>query len=49
MGADGITVGEHRFLRVPETKYYEFGGSHEDALKILKRSNAFNIKEGEEI
>ena len=49
MGAHTVTVGQNRFIRVPDTKFYEFGGSHEDALKVLKQSKAFNITEGEEI
>jgi len=39
----------HRFLRVPETIYYEYGGTHEEALKELTAIRLFDIIEGEEI
>lgn len=37
------------FLRVPETKYYEFGGHHEDAIKALTDAGINDIVEGQEI
>ena len=37
-----------KFLQVPETIYYEYGGTHAEALKDLKREG-FKITEGEEI
>jgi len=37
-----------KFLKVPSTPYYEFGGTHQEALKELKR-NEFEIIEGSEI
>jgi len=38
-----------RFLRVPETKYYEFGGNHTDAIKTLTDAGVRDIVEGQEI
>ena len=43
-----IAVGYRHFLKVPSTKYYEFGGTHEEAIKVLTES-AFNIVEGNEL
>jgi len=37
------------FLRVPFTDYYEFGGTHEEALRILTKNGYDDIVEGEEI
>jgi len=40
-----ITVGYRHFLKVSSTKYYEFGGTHEDAIKVLIE-NGFSVVEG---
>lgn len=37
-----------RFLRVPNTVYWEFGGTHEEALSVLQ-FEGFEIKQGESI
>ncbi len=34
-----------KFLRVPDTIYYEFGGQHEDALKALTNAGVVDIME----
>jgi len=45
-----VNIGKfHRFLRVPETKYYEFGGSHEEAIKCLIERGVESIIEGHEL
>ena len=47
---DGFQVGNRsRFLRVPETKYYEYGGTHEQALRDLTSARFIDIVEGVEI
>jgi hypothetical protein len=38
-----------KFLRVPETKYYEYGGYHEDAIKDLTDVGITDIVDGKEI
>lgn len=38
-----------KFLRVPETKYYEFGGTHVTAIKELTDAGVTDIVEGREI
>lgn len=38
-----------KFLRVPETRYYEYGGTHEEALKDLTNSGFTRIIEGMEL
>jgi len=38
-----------KFLLVPETKYYEFGGTHEDAIKTLTTAGITDILKGKEI
>ena len=48
--SDSFQVGERtRFLRVPETKYYEYGGTHEQALQDLTSAKVIDIVEGVEI
>ena len=37
------------FLRVPTTKYYEYGGTYEDAIKTLTTAGVIDIIEGKEI
>jgi hypothetical protein len=37
-----------KFLQVPATIYYEYGGTHKEALKDLKASKFYIIK-GEEL
>lgn len=37
----------HRFLNVPTSKYYEYGGTHEEAISDLRRLG-FIIIEGKE-
>lgn len=43
------TILKGRFLRIPETKYYEFGGIHADAIKALTDAGVNDIVEGQEI
>lgn len=39
-----------KFLRVPETKYYEYGGSHAEAIADLTKTwRGSSIIEGDEI
>ena len=38
-----------KFLRMPETNYFEYGGTHEDALKDLTDSGFNDIVEGDEL
>jgi len=38
-----------RFIRVPETKYYEFGGNLQEAIEALTNAGFIGIVEGEEI
>lgn len=40
---------DDRFLRVPGTKYYEFGGTHQEALTLLASLGVTSITEGEQI
>lgn len=37
------------FLLVPGTSFYEFGGSHEEAIKALKSAGFDDIVEGNEL
>ncbi len=37
------------FLNVPMTVFYEYGGTHEQALQELKRDGFIDIIEGEEV
>jgi len=37
-----------KFIKVPDTDYYEYGGTHNSALKELKK-NKFKIIEGKDI
>ena len=53
---DGVPISsgtEHHvpwgFLKIPETEYYEYGGSHNDAIIHLKLSGFNSIMEGDEI
>lgn len=46
---DAFWAGNGRFVRVPETKYFEYGGSHDDALKDLTSTKVIDIIEGVEI
>jgi len=39
----------NRFIRVPETKYYEFGGNHTEAIQTLTDAGVRDIVEGIEI
>ena len=38
-----------RFLRVPYTIYYEFGGTHEEAIAELTSEGFTDIMEGDEL
>jgi hypothetical protein len=38
-----------RFLRVPETKYYEFGGNLQEAIEALTDAGIIGIVEGKEL
>jgi len=38
-----------KFLRVPGTKYYEYGGYHADAIKELTKAGIADIVNGKEI
>lgn len=38
-----------KFLRVPETKYFEFGGNLPEAIMTLTDAGFIGIVEGEEI
>ncbi len=47
---DAILVGKRNiFIRVPETRYYEYGGSHLEAIADLTDSQLYDIIEGDEI
>lgn len=38
-----------KFLRVATTRYYEYGGMHDEALKDLRKAGITNITYGEEL
>lgn len=39
----------NKFLLVPETKYYEYGGTHDEAIKTLTTAGITDIMEGNEL
>lgn len=45
---EGDSAIPYKFLRIPSTKYYEYGGTHEEALKELAQVGA-EITEGNEL
>lgn len=48
--SDSLLAGRRAiFIRVPETKYFEYGGTHEEALLDLTESGSIDILEGVEI
>ncbi len=46
-----ITINSvlNKFLRIPETIYYEYGGSHTEAIKTLTTAGITDIMKGKEI
>lgn len=46
---EGDTFVPSKFLRIPSTKYYEYGGSHEEALRELTEQGFSDIIEGDEL
>ena len=50
-GYSNVTINSilGQFLLVPGTKYYEFGGNHEEAIKVLTDGGIIDIVEGKEI
>lgn len=45
----GDTAVPSKFLRIPSTKYYEYGGTHEEALQELTNTGFSDIIEGDEL
>ena len=44
-----FTIFIDKFLRIPDTQYYEFGGNHDDAIKALTIHGITDIVNGKEI
>lgn len=38
-----------KFLRIPGTKYFEYGGTHEEALNDLTKAGFSDIVKGDEL